>query len=90
MNKINRNNYESYFLDFLEGNITPEDSEQLKFFLEANEDLKEELYSFESIAIKNTLGVCRYRRGDITGAVEALQDSLGNLQHPTTLAFLAM
>jgi len=53
MNKINRNNYESYFLDFLEGNITPEDSEQLKFFLEANEDLKEELYSFESIAIKN-------------------------------------
>jgi len=53
MNKINRNNYESYFLDFLDRNITPRDKEQLMLFLEANQDLKEELYSFEPIGIKN-------------------------------------
>jgi hypothetical protein len=40
---INRNNYEEYFLDFLEGNLSPSEEELLMSFLDSNPDLKEEL-----------------------------------------------
>ena len=40
---INRNNYEEYFLDFLDGNLSPSDKNLLMSFLENNPDLKEEL-----------------------------------------------
>lgn len=48
MININRNNYEEYFLDFMEGNLTPSDENLLMLFLERNPDLKEELDSFEN------------------------------------------
>ena len=40
---INRNNYEEYFLDFLEGNLSPSENDLLMSFLNSNPDLKEEL-----------------------------------------------
>jgi len=40
---INRNNYEEYFLDFLEGNLSPSKEALLMSFLDNNPDLKEEL-----------------------------------------------
>lgn len=53
MNNINRNNYEPYFLDFLEGTISPQDKKKLMLFLDSNQDLREELYSFEPIKLQN-------------------------------------
>lgn len=41
--RINRENYELFFIDYIEGNLSPNDSLVLLLFLEANPDLKEEL-----------------------------------------------
>lgn len=40
--KINRNNYEAYFLDFAEGRLAPGEEEEIRAFLSANPDLEEE------------------------------------------------
>lgn len=42
MQPINSHNYEAYFLDFLEGNLTAEQKEQLHLFLDKYPDLKAE------------------------------------------------
>ncbi len=47
MVNINRNNYEEYFIDFLDGNLNQTEREQLFLFLDANPDLKEELENFD-------------------------------------------
>jgi len=46
---INRNNYEEYFLDFLEGNLSPSEEDLLMSFLDKNSDLKEELESLNEL-----------------------------------------
>lgn len=43
MEKINRHNYEAYFLDYLEGNLSAEDKQDLFSFLDKNPDLKSAL-----------------------------------------------
>lgn len=43
MEKINRHNYEAYFLDYLEGNLSAEEKHDLLIFLENNPELKQEL-----------------------------------------------
>lgn len=43
MENINLNNYEAYFLDYLEGNLSLEATGDLLLFLEAHPELKEEL-----------------------------------------------
>ncbi len=48
---INRNNYEAYFLDYRENNLTPGQVAELLVFLEQNPDLKEEFESFESFSL---------------------------------------
>jgi hypothetical protein len=49
--KITRKNYEAYFLDYRENNLTPEQVAELMVFLEDNSDLKEEFESYEKIEI---------------------------------------
>jgi len=49
MEKINRNNYESYFLDYLEGNLDDKRKAELISFLNENPDLKEEVNGLETI-----------------------------------------
>lgn len=44
---INRDNYEAYFLDFIEGRLSPEQEEVLHRFLKFNPDLEAELASFQ-------------------------------------------
>lgn len=44
---INRNNYESYFLDYFDGTLDPLQEEELLQFLEKNPDLREEFESFD-------------------------------------------
>jgi len=48
---LNRNNYEAYFIDFLEGNLNPAQVDQFLDFISQNPDLKEELHSFELISL---------------------------------------
>lgn len=46
---ITRDNYEPFFLDYLEGNLDEKIIDQFLDFLEKNPDLKEELHLFENI-----------------------------------------
>lgn len=48
---INRNNYEQYFIDHLDGQLDAAMVVELNLFLENHPDLKEELVSFEAINI---------------------------------------
>ncbi len=49
--KINKNNYEAFFVDYLEGNLDGKLVDDFIEFLQQNPDLKEELALFESISI---------------------------------------
>lgn len=49
--KINRNNYESFFIDYLEGNLDEKLVDDFIEFITQNPDLKEELALFEPVAI---------------------------------------
>jgi hypothetical protein len=44
---INRNNYELFFIDYVDGKLTAEQISELMLFIAANPDLKDELNSFE-------------------------------------------
>ncbi len=48
---VTRDNYESFFLDFLEGNLEENRVDQFLDFLEENPDLKEELQLFDTIRL---------------------------------------
>ena len=44
---INRNNYELFFIDFYDGNLTDAQKHELDLFLAENPNLKEECDSFD-------------------------------------------
>lgn len=48
--KINRNNYEAFFIDYLEGNLDEKMVDDFIEFLQQNPDLKEELSLFENVS----------------------------------------
>lgn len=48
---ITRDNYESYFVDYLEGNLPESEIDQFLDFLNQNPDLKEELHEFEEVVL---------------------------------------
>lgn len=48
--EINRNNYEAYFIDYLEGNLDKRLVDSFIEFIQSNPDLKEELALFESVS----------------------------------------
>jgi hypothetical protein len=52
MERITRHNYEAFFLDFIEGNLSEAQENGLKQFLKENPDLANELEDFESVSIK--------------------------------------
>ena len=52
--KINRQNYESYFLDYIEGNLQPVDVAEVILFAEKNPDLAEELNGLEQVRFEPT------------------------------------
>lgn len=49
--KITRDNYESFFMDYLEGNLHENLIDQFLDFLNQNPDLKEELHLFEEVSL---------------------------------------
>lgn len=52
MEKINLKNYEAYFLDFTEGNLTPAQVAELNQFLYEYPSLKLELDEFEAVVLE--------------------------------------
>ncbi|MCB2219889.1 MAG: hypothetical protein KQI35_05790 [Bacteroidetes bacterium] len=50
--KINKENYEIYFLDYFEGRLATEEVAELMVFLESNPQLKDEFDSFEMIFLE--------------------------------------
>ena len=48
---ISRNNYESWFLDYLDGRLNAAEEEILLSFLEFNQDLRTELGGFENLQL---------------------------------------
>lgn len=50
--KINRNNYESYFTDYLDGRLTAGEKSELQAFLLVNDDLRELLEDLETVKLK--------------------------------------
>ncbi|MCF8379866.1 MAG: hypothetical protein K9H49_09840 [Bacteroidales bacterium] len=51
--KISRNNYEEYFIDYLDGNLSDFQIQELETLLMNNEDLREELEGMEKIFLKS-------------------------------------
>lgn len=49
--KITKHNYEAYFLDYTEGNLSAEDKRELALFLEQNPGLKNELEEYEAVSL---------------------------------------
>lgn len=52
MEKINLNNYEAFFLDYVEGALSDKQLVELKTFLQENPHLQEALDDFEAISLK--------------------------------------
>ena len=52
METINKHNYEVFFLDFLDGNLSESEMKEFSRFLQKNPSLKEELESFEEITLE--------------------------------------
>ncbi len=49
--KINRDNYEAYFLDYHEGRLSPEMVEEVLIFVDQNPDLKNVFEEYESVTL---------------------------------------
>ncbi len=52
MEKLNKHNYESYFLDFIEGKLNESQVSELKKFLDKNPALEKELSDFEDLRLQ--------------------------------------
>ncbi len=50
---INKNNYEAYFLDYHEGNLSPQEVADLFLFLSEHPELKKELDDFENVTLED-------------------------------------
>jgi hypothetical protein len=51
--KINKHNYEAFFLDYHEGNLTPQQVADLLLFVEQHPEVKEEFENFENFTLED-------------------------------------
>jgi len=51
MTNINKNNYEEFFIDYFDGNLTAEKTAELFLFLESHPELKEEFNNFSNVQL---------------------------------------
>ena len=54
---INKNNYEAFFLDYHEGNLSPQQVADLLLFVEQHPEFKEEFESFENVTFDDLSAV---------------------------------
>ncbi len=52
MSRINKNNYESYIIDWMEGALDAQTAEEVMAFLDANPDIKQEVEDYEEIILE--------------------------------------
>jgi hypothetical protein len=50
---INKNNYEAFFLDYHEGNLSPQQVADLLLYIEQHPELREEFESFENVTLED-------------------------------------
>lgn len=60
--KITKDNYESFFIDYIEGNLPESKIDQFLDFLNQNPDLKEELHLFEEVNLPEELVVFQEKK----------------------------
>lgn len=70
---INRTNYEIFFLDYYEGNLSTEQVEELMAFLDQEPDLKAEFHDFELVMLQDADTMpfenkASLKRGEVTEA----------------------
>ncbi len=63
--EINKNNYEAYFLDYHEGNLSPQQVADVLLFVQNHPELKEELESFENFSIEDYPAVTFENKADL-------------------------
>lgn len=71
--RINRTNYEIFFLDYHEGNLSTAQVEELMAFLDQEPDLKAELHDFELLRLQDIEDAlfedkASLKRGEVTPA----------------------
>ena len=95
--KITRDNYETFFLDYLEGNLEEGLIDQFLDFLDKNPDLKEELHLFENIQLPREKAVFKDKESLYKPALaenesfelKAVAYMEGDLKDKERLAFIA-
>ena len=63
--EINKNNYEAYFLDYHEGNLTPQQVADVLLFVQNYPELKEELEGFENFSIEDYSTITFENKSDL-------------------------
>ncbi len=48
---INKDNYEAYYLDYYEGNLTPSEVDEMLLFIEQNPEIRNEFEGYESVSL---------------------------------------
>ena len=72
--RIDRTNYEIFFLDYFEGSLSPAQAEELMAFLESEPDLRAEFEAFEMVTLDDSDGKVVFcakdslKRGQVTPA----------------------
>jgi hypothetical protein len=77
--KINRDNYEAYFLDYYEGQLDPEMVAELMLFVELNPDLKPFLDDFELIMLEPSAPVIFDQKSRIKKNVHPATETIHEL-----------
>ena len=103
--QINRDNYEAFFLDYAEGNLSADQLAQLELFLSANPDLREELEEFQNLSLDSGLDASfedksslKRSEGDIVITLDNCEDyfiayhegDLGDVEKADVDAFLKL
>jgi hypothetical protein len=73
---INRHNYEAWLLDYIEGNLSAEQVDELLVFLDANPDLKSTLDDYRNISFETGEDI----RFDAKEALKKTSDTVNNEQ----------
>jgi len=79
--RITRQNYEAYFIDYVDGQLTKELEVELMRFLEAHPDLREELEAFDrSIKLDPDTSISYPQKSNLKKEVHQKQPSKGNIE----------
>lgn len=63
--KINRDNYEAYFLDYHEGRLSPEMSQEVIDFVHINPDLQDLFFGFEGVTLLSEQNIVFEKKSEL-------------------------